>query len=199
MICRPMAIVDQDEEAEVLEYAHEDFKADKEVVLAAVEQDGRALYHASAELKKDKEIMMEVQNAVSPSPEQIEGFLDPDAKGAIFMVNLLSFREWAEYEDYRDTNLSGKEAYQIYAAGVAKVITRVGGYIGFGADVKRLMLGEVETLWEQVAIAMYPSRAAMLEMIQMPEYAEISVHRTAGLAGQLNIETVAPTGAWLST
>ena len=141
---------------------------------------------------------MEVKNAVSPSPEQIEGFLDPDAKGAIFMVNLLSFREWAEYEDYRDTNLSGKEAYQIYAAGVAKVITRVGGYIGFGADVKRLMLGEVETLWEQVAIAMYPSRAAMLKMIQMPEYAEINVHRTAGLSGQLNIETFAPTGAWLA-
>ena len=141
---------------------------------------------------------MEVKNAVSPSPEQIEGFLDPDAKGAIFMVNLLSFREWAEYEDYRDTNLSGKEAYQIYAAGVARVITRVGGYIGFGADVKRLMLGEVETLWERVAIAMYPSRAAMLRMIQMPEYAEINVHRTAGLSGQLNIETCAPTGAWLS-
>ena len=39
---------------------------------------------------------------------------------------------------------------------------------------------------------MYPSRAAMFEMIQLPEYAEISVHRTAGLAGQLNIETVAP-------
>ena len=37
---------------------------------------------------------------------------------------------------------------------------------------------------------MYPSRAAMLEMIQMPGYAKISVHRTAGLAGQMNIETV---------
>jgi hypothetical protein len=29
-------------------------------------------------------------------------------------------------------------------------------------------------------------------MIQLPEYAEISVHRSAGLEGQLNIETVAP-------
>lgn len=141
---------------------------------------------------------MEVTNAVSPSQAQLEGFLDPDARGPIYMLNLLSFKEKAEYEDGRETNLSGKEACQIYAAGVAKVITRVGGHIGFGADVERLMLGEVETLWDQVAIAMYPSRAAMLEMIQMPEYAEISVHRTAGLAGQLNIETVAPVGAWLS-
>ena len=141
---------------------------------------------------------MEVTNAVSPSQAQLEGFMDPDAKGSIYMLNLLSFKDQAEYEDGRETTLSGKEAYQIYAAGVAKVITQVGGHIGFGADIERLMLGEVETLWEQVAIAMYPSRTAMLEMIQMSEYAEISVHRTAGLAGQLNIETVAPTGAWLS-
>lgn len=51
------------------------------------------------------------------------------------------------------------------------------------------MLGEVEELWDSVAIAQYPSRAAMLEMMQLQEYQEISVHRSAGLAGQLNIET----------
>ena len=80
----------------------------------------------------------------------------------------------------------------LYATEVAKVITQVGGKLTFGAEVRRLMLGEVEELWDQVAIAMYPSRAAMFQMIQLSEYAEISVHRTAGLAGQLNIETVAP-------
>jgi hypothetical protein len=37
----------------------------------------------------------------------------------------------------------------------------------------------------------------MLQMIQMPEYAEISVHRSAGLAGQLNIETINASGQWL--
>lgn len=34
-------------------------------------------------------------------------------------------------------------------------------------------------------------------MIQMPEYAEISLHRSAGLAGQLNIETINASGQWL--
>ena len=135
---------------------------------------------------------MEVHNAVTPTAEQIEGFLAPDAAGPIFMVNLLKFKERAEYEDGRETPLSGREAYALYAAEVAKVITQVGGKLIFGANVERLMLGEVEELWDQVAIAMYPTRAAMFEMIQLPEYAAISVHRTAGLAGQLNIETVAP-------
>jgi hypothetical protein len=35
-------------------------------------------------------------------------------------------------------------------------------------------------------------------MIQLPEYAEISAHRTAGLAGQLNIETTNAAGTWLA-
>ena len=135
---------------------------------------------------------MEVHNAVTPTAEQIEGFIAPDTAGPIFMVNLLKFKERAEYEDGRETPLSGREAYALYAAEVATVITQVGGKLIFGANVERLMLGEVEELWDQVAIAMYPTRTAMFEMIQLPEYAEISVHRTAGLAGQLNIETVAP-------
>ena len=135
---------------------------------------------------------MQVHNAVTPSAEQIEGFLAPDAAGPIYMLNLLKFKAHAEYEDGRETSLSGQEAYMLYATEVAKVIIQVGGKLTFGAEVKRLMLGEVEELWDQVAIAMYPSRAAMFEMIQLPTYAEISVHRTAGLAGQLNIETVAP-------
>ncbi|MDB3995007.1 DUF1330 domain-containing protein, partial [Gammaproteobacteria bacterium] len=41
----------------------------------------------------------------------------------------------------------------------------------------------------KVAIAMYPSRKAMLEMIMDPDYIESAQHRVAGLEGQLNIET----------
>ena len=140
---------------------------------------------------------MEYQNAVVPTPEQVEGFLTPAGEGPIFMINLLKFKARAEYEDSRETELTGREAYQIYARRVAKVIQQVGGQLCFGAEVERLMLGEVEELWDQVAIAMYPSRAAMFEMIQLPEYAEISVHRSAGLSGQLNIETVDAFGEWL--
>ena len=40
------------------------------------------------------------------------------------------------------------------------------------------MLGEVEELWDTVAIAHF-IRRKMLEMMMSPEYAEISVHRTS--------------------
>ncbi len=142
---------------------------------------------------------MEVHNAVSPTEAQLQEFFEPNAKSPIYMVNLLKFHERAQYEDGRHSDLTGYEAYGLYAKAVARLITLVGGEVGFFGDVSRLMLGEVESLWDQVAIAMYPSRAAMLEMIQLPEYAEINIHRTAGLAGQLNIETVEGLGPWLST
>ena len=132
---------------------------------------------------------MKVENKVIPSEEQMKGFVEGDIDSPISMLNLLKFTDKAEYEDGRTTDLTGREAYQIYALAVAKLVENTGGKVLFGAEVSRLMLGEVEELWDTVAIAQYPSRRKMLEMMMSPEYAEISVHRTAGLKGQLNIET----------
>lgn len=132
---------------------------------------------------------MEYQNALEPNEEQIAGFLAPDDDHPIYMLNLLKYKDKAEYADGRDTELSGRDAYQIYGVGVLDRLAAVKGGIIFSGIVSRLMLGEVEELWDDVAIAMYPSRAAMLEMVSSPEYRKIAVHREAGLAGQLNIET----------
>ena len=140
---------------------------------------------------------MKVINRVSPSKEQMQGFAAPGHDDPIYMLNLLKFKENAEYEDGRETELTGAEAYAIYGAEVVGHLAKVGGAPMFSARVERLMLGEVEELWDSVAIAMYPSRKAMMEMLSSPEYQASTVHRTAGLAGQLNIELVQPVGAWL--
>ena len=140
---------------------------------------------------------MEVVNKVFPNGEQIEGFMAPGQDGPIYMLNLLKFKEKAEYPDGRDTDLTGAEAYAVYSAEVAGHLATVGGRPMFAAKVERLMLGEVEELWDTAAIAMYPSRKAMMEIMSSPDYQASAVHRTAGLAGQLNIELVEPMGAWL--
>lgn len=132
---------------------------------------------------------MEYHNALEPNNDQITGFLAPCDDQPIYMLNLLKYKDRAEYADGRNTELSGRDAYQIYGVGVIDRLAAVKGGIIFSGTVSRLMLGEVEELWDDVAIAMYPSRAAMLEMISSPEYQDIAVHREAGLAGQLNIET----------
>ena len=132
---------------------------------------------------------MKVENAVTPNEKQLAGFLEGDIETPIKMVNLLTFKDKAEYADGRETNLSGKEAYEIYTTEVQGHLEKVGGKTIFFGEVQRLMLGEVEELWDWVAIAEYPSRKAMLEMIMNPEYQKSEEHRSAGLAGQLNIET----------
>ena len=132
---------------------------------------------------------MEVKNSVIPNKDQMDEFLEGDIESPISMVNLLKFKEKAEYEDGRDTNLSGKEAYMIYGIEVQEHLKKVGGEMVFGGEISRLMLGEVEGLWDNVAVARYPSRTAMLEMMMDPDYQESEKHRSAGLLGQLNIET----------
>ena len=132
---------------------------------------------------------MEVKNAVMPNETQLKEFEEQGEDKPIFMVNLLKFKEKAQYPDKRETNLTGEEAYAIYSEEVAIHLAKVGGEPVFGGDVQRLMLGEVEDLWDKVAIASYPSRKAMLQMISDPDYIESAQHRVAGLEGQLNIET----------
>ena len=132
---------------------------------------------------------MKVENKLRPNAKQMAGFLLGDTKTAIHMVNLLKFKDKAEYKDGRQTDLTGQEAYQIYAKEVQEHLQKVGGKLIFSGQVSRLMLGEVEELWDWIVIAEYPSRKAMRSMIMDKDYRKSEEHRSAGLAGQLNIET----------
>ena len=100
---------------------------------------------------------MNVINEVFPSdPEQLKGMMEKGPDGPIFMVNLLKFKDKAEYEDGRETNLTGREAYMIYGRAVAELLPKFGGRGIFAGDVTYLSLGRVEELWDEIAIAMYP-------------------------------------------
>ena len=113
------------------------------------------------------------------------------------MLNLLKYRDTAEYADGRESKLTGRQAYAIYTQGVTELLKEFGGSLTLKASVERLTIGEVEELWDDVAIAMYPSRAAMLQMMQSEKkMQDIGQHRAAGLEGQLNIECVDAAGSW---
>ena len=131
---------------------------------------------------------MEVKNHLRPNKAQMEGFFEGDTETEITMLNLLKFKEKAEYEDGRETDLTGREAYSIYGKEVVAHLEKVGGKSVITGKVSRLMLGEVEDLWDSIALARYPSRKAMVEMMMDSDYQESEKHRSAGLEGQLNIE-----------
>jgi len=51
-------------------------------------------------------------------------FSTSDDNRPVCMVNLMKYKKHAEYEDGRKTNLSGREAYAIYGAEVAKLLAK---------------------------------------------------------------------------
>jgi uncharacterized protein (DUF1330 family) len=134
---------------------------------------------------------MNVTNAVFPGAEQAAAFFGGAEDGPFVMINLLKFKERADYADGSEPGLSGRDAYRRYGKAVLVCLASVGARSVYAGDVTELMLGEMDELWDMVALAEYPSRAAMMAMVASPEYQAIEKHRIAGLAGQLNIRTKA--------
>lgn len=134
---------------------------------------------------------MKVINEVHPKdPSIFQDALKDAPEGPVFMINLLTFKEKAVYEDGRETDLTGRQAYNLYGLAVMQLLPEYGAQIFFSGDTTFLPLGQVEELWDEVAIAVYPNRKALVDMSMSAEWQAAAVHRTAGLKGQLNIETV---------
>lgn len=129
---------------------------------------------------------MKVENEVMPGPEGLKAYL-AGAEAPVCMVNLLKFKQAAVYADGRESDLSGRDAYQLYAQEMRKLVEGAGGRMIFGGLVESLLLGQVEDLWDAVGIVEYPTPRTMLEIASTDAFREIEVHRLAGLEGQLNI------------
>ena len=105
----------------------------------------------------------------------------------IWMLNFLSFRTTAIYPG-READVpggsatSGERAYARYGQGLVRPLTRVGGHIAWTSRSVGLLPDTNDGDWDQIAIAVYPSPAAMLTMLGDPAYKAAHVHRAAGLA-----------------
>ena len=127
-------------------------------------------------------------NVLQPTGDQVRAFRDRQTGEPIAMLNLLKFREKAAYEDGRPSELSGADAYQLYAKAFREIMEPRGVRVLFSGSVKGLLIGEGDDLWDAVAIIQYPSTAIMLEMLRDEGYQRAQQHRAAGLEGQLLIE-----------
>jgi pimeloyl-ACP methyl ester carboxylesterase len=103
---------------------------------------------------------------------------------AFYMVNLIRFREMAEYPDGRETDLTGQEADAIYGEFVSStMLPEIGAEIVYSASVPP---GEG---YDTVAIVRYPSRVAFQRMIDDPKFQEMSIHKQAGVADTIVLAT----------
>ena len=114
--------------------------------------------------------------------EQVRRMLTIEDDGPFYMVNLIKFRERADYRDGRETNLTGREADALYQP--LPFLLEIGAEPVFVADVEIQLIGD-ETVWERVAVVRYPSRAAFLKLIQRPDFRAATVHKDAGVEKSL--------------
>jgi hypothetical protein len=99
-------------------------------------------------------------------------------EGPFYMVNLLRYREKAEYPDGRETDLTGREANALYAP--FEFIDAIGARVVFSSGVDQQIDGN-DIVWEEVVIVEYPCPLAFFAMISHPEFQARAVHKFAGV------------------
>lgn len=110
----------------------------------------------------------------------------PEDDGPVWMVNLMHYRDRADYRDGRPDDISGREADDRYAP--FGPLGAVGAELVFVADVEAQLLGATPS-WDRVAVVRYPTRRAFVEMLGRPDYQELHVHKDAGMAQTILLAT----------
>jgi len=111
------------------------------------------------------------------------------------MVNLLRYREWADYDDRTDMKpRSGRDAYYHgHLELTIRIVRRLGGHVQWFGHVQVPVFAPKEEHWDDVLLMHYPSFNTVLTLMADPEYQETLFHRTAALADRRVFATLAAT------
>lgn len=124
---------------------------------------------------------------VDPERDQFEAFKALPRDAPIMMLNLVAFRDEAQYPDgHRAT---GAEAYAAYGRESAPVFKRVGGEILWRGRPEVMLIGPADRRWDLAFVARYPTASAFLEMVTDPVYREAVKHRQATVLDSRLIRT----------
>jgi len=107
--------------------------------------------------------------------DEIQKMMQQPDDNPVVMINLLKFKaETANGE-------SGKAVYLQYMKQAAPLLAKVGGRLVWKGTVENYIVAGESDRWDQVLLVEYPSRAAFLELINMPEFQTIQVLRSEAL------------------
>ena len=101
-----------------------------------------------------------------------------DDDGPVWMVNLMHYRDTADYGDGSESSITGREADDRYTP--LDSLAAVGAQTVFAADVDQQLLGD-DTVWDRIAVVKYPTRRSFIEMQSLPRFRESHVHKDAGM------------------
>ena len=115
----------------------------------------------------------------TPNWEMIGRWLEtsPEDDGPFWAVNLMKYRDVADYADGRETTLTGREADELYTP--LGPLAEIGAIPVFDADVDQQLAGA--PVYDRIAIVRYPGRAKFFEMQRRDDFLELHVHKDAGM------------------
>ena len=122
---------------------------------------------------------------IDPSRDNFDAFKALPRDEPIHMLNLLQYRDRADYPEGHEKageGWSGERAYQEYGRTSGPIFARVGGTIVWRGVFQTVVTGPEAMRWHDGFVAAYPSAAAFFEMIKDPDYQRAVVNRTAALA-----------------
>jgi uncharacterized protein (DUF1330 family) len=122
---------------------------------------------------------------IDPSPANFAAFKALPRDEPIHMLNLLRYRDRAEYpegHEHAGKGWTGRRAYEEYGKTSGPIFRRVGGAIVWRGVFQTMVTGPDDRRWDDGFIAQYPGSGSFFEMIKDPEYQAAVVNRTAALA-----------------
>ncbi|MBU2951769.1 DUF1330 domain-containing protein [Tamlana agarivorans] len=123
---------------------------------------------------------------IEANPESGKKFYqDFHDKGKIVMLNLLKFREKADYTNLAqikpDGEVSGKDAYQLYMKNTLTELRKAGSRIIYYGESNDFLIGPESEKWDAILIVEHESVLKFIEFAQNKDYLINAGHRTAGL------------------
>ncbi|MDF0600374.1 DUF1330 domain-containing protein [Psychromarinibacter sp. C21-152] len=123
---------------------------------------------------------------LAPSDTAARALFAREQAGPVVMVNLLRFREMADYSAAPDrappAPVSGAAAYARYVAETLPLLEASGGAVIFEGRAERWFIGPEEERWDHVLIVRQASLSAFRAFADAPAAQAALVHRTAALA-----------------
>ena len=123
---------------------------------------------------------------LDPSHENVVALIDRNIEGPISMLNLLRFRDVADYTNFPALApagaITGRAAYELYMTHTLPFLEATGGAISLVGEGGSFFVGPTDERWDLALIVRQTSMEDFFAFASNEEYLTGVGHRTAAVA-----------------
>jgi len=125
------------------------------------------------------------QNYIKVTEDAGKHFFSQPDDGPIVMLNLLRFREIADYKLSPElkpaSEITGEQAYGLYMEKVSPLLSKIKSELIFIGTAEHFLIGPQNEKWDLVLLVKHNNKTDFLSFASDPDYQKIEGHRTAAL------------------